>query len=319
MKPPTNTAIAPEIAPAGWRTPAGPTRRRALAAGLGGALLAGGAAAARAAAPTNPGPGVVVVSPGLDLPPALQAPGQPARRTLRIHLPRGLRSGAAAATGRRYPVIYLHDAQNLFDAATAYAGEWGLDEALDQLAATTGLEAIAVGIDHGGERRIAELTPWSHPRIGAPLGEAYLGFVVDVVKPFVDARWPTLPGPAHTLMAGSSMGGLMSHYALHQRPEVFGAAAVLSPAFWIAPAVFEHTETRPRPASARLYLYAGGQEGDSMAADAQRMHALLASQGPAGPASLRWRLAPAAGHNEAAWRAVLPDLLRWWLVPLALA
>ena len=108
----------------------------------------------------------------------------------------------------------------------------------------------------------------------------------------------------------------MSHYALHQRPDVFGTAGVLSPAYWIAPPVFEHTAARPRPATARVYLYAGGREGDTMQADAERMHALLARQGPASAPALRYQLAPEAGHQESAWRAVLPDLLRWWLAPL---
>lgn len=232
----------------------------------------------------------------------LPMPGLDRDRRLRIYLPPGY-----AESDRRYPVIYLHDGQNLFDDATAYAGEWGLDEALDAYAAETGIELIAVGVDNGGEKRMNELSPWSHPDHGKAEGEAYLAFLVEVIKPWVDARYRTDPRPAVTAIVGSSMGGLMSHYAVHARPDVFALAGVLSPSYWFAPVVYEWTEARPLPPEGRIYLYLGGAEGPDMVADTERMAGILESA----PAAVRRVKIPWAGHNEAAWRVQLPALLGW--------
>src|SRR6185369_7256568 len=105
---------------------------------------------------------------------------------------------------RRYPVIYMHDGQNLFDDATSYAGEWGVDETLNELARSHGFEAIVVGIDNGQDRRMTELNPWDNPRFGKAEGAAYMSFIVDVVKPYVDARYRTRSDAQSTAIIGSS-------------------------------------------------------------------------------------------------------------------
>jgi predicted alpha/beta superfamily hydrolase len=87
---------------------------------------------------------------------------------VRIYLPPGYEQGT-----RRYPVLYMHDGQNLFDDATAYAGEWGIDETLNELAKSRGLELIVVGIDNGGAERIHELNAWDNPQFGKGEGEQY--------------------------------------------------------------------------------------------------------------------------------------------------
>lgn len=251
-------------------------------------------------------PGTVADPARLVITDPLPMKGLERERRLRIYLP-----PSYASSDRRYPVIYLHDGQNLYDNATAYAGEWGLDEALDAFAEQTGIELIAVGIDNGGENRMTELNPWSHPEHGAGEGEAYLAFLVDTVKPWVDARYRSDPQASVTAIVGSSMGGLMSHYAVHARPDVYGRAGVLSPAYWVAPLVFDWTAQRLLPADARLYLYMGGQEGPEMVTDTARMAEILETGG----AALRRVQIPWAGHNEAAWRAQLPALLGWLYGP----
>ena len=95
------------------------------------------------------------------LTPQLLIPGLNRQRTLRLYLPPGY-----ATSTKRYPVLYMHDGQNLFDAATAYAGEWGVDETLDALAKSQGLELIVVGIDNGGVNRMTELNAWDNTRFG---------------------------------------------------------------------------------------------------------------------------------------------------------
>ncbi|WP_284619194.1 alpha/beta hydrolase [Aquabacterium humicola] len=241
-------------------------------------------------------PNVQVLSPPLAMP-VLER-----QRTLRIYLP-----SSYAQSTRRYPVIYMHDGQNLFDDATSYVGEWGVDEAMNELARTTAFEAIVVGIDHGGEKRFNELNPWPHPRLGPGEGEQYLRFVVEVVKPFIDAQYRTQPEAKATAVIGSSMGGLISHAAMQRYPQVFGKAGIFSPAYWTAPAIFEEAAQKPLPAEARVYLYMGGREGGDMVPDVQRMHALLRQQ----PVALEYRLVPEADHNEAAWRAEFARAVRW--------
>jgi predicted alpha/beta superfamily hydrolase len=260
-------------------------------------LLAAPAAAADK--PSTAGPGVRVLHP------ALEMPGLDRSRTLRLYLPPGYAGGT-----RRYPVIYMHDGQNLFDDATAYAGEWGVDEALDELAARTGFEAIVVGIDNGGERRMNELSPWPNQRHGAAEGEQYLRFVTEVVKPFVDRAWRTRPDAASTAIIGSSMGGLASLHAIHARPEVFGLAGVLSPSLWFSPAALAYVEERRLPPAARLFVYAGGREGDAMVRDALQLHDVLVRRlGSVERAAIE--VADDAEHNEAAWRAVFPRVVAW--------
>lgn len=272
---------------------ADPARRRWLA-GAAGLLLP----AARAERPHTALPTVSVVEPGLAM------PGLGRTRTLRVCVPPGYAEGA-----RRYPVIYMHDGQNLFDDATSYAGEWGVDETLARLARERGFEAIVVGIDHGGERRLSELMPWPTPRFPVAEGAAYLDFVVGVVKPFVDARWRTLPARRHTAMIGSSLGGLVTQFALARHPQVFGRAGIFSPSYWVSDAVYDSVRRAAPPPDTRICLYAGGQEDERMLPDLERMRALLAATRPA--SAMAVHVDPAAHHDESAWRAELPRALAW--------
>jgi len=237
--------------------------------------------------------------------PPLRLPGLQRPRTLRLYLP----PGYARDSARRYPVVWFHDGQNLFDEASAYAGEWGVDETLDALAREAGFEAIAVGIDNGGERRIRELTAWWHPEFGFGDNDRYLSDLVDVIKPFVDANWRTRPGREDTAIVGSSLGGLASHYAIHRRPDVFSKAGVFSPSYWIAPEVYVHTRNVALPDDARVYLTMGGQEGIEAVDNVQRMQALMQERRYG--ERVRLSLVPEFEHNEEAWRAEMPRALRF--------
>ena len=133
--------------------------------------------------------------------------------------------GYDADPSRRYPVLYMHDAQMLFDATTTWNGqEWGVDETIVELTGTGDIEPlIVVGLANTGTRT-ADYSP-------GPRGEAYMDFVVNTVKPIIDERYRTRPGKASTLVAGSAMGGLISCMLGWEYPEVFGAALCFSPAF----------------------------------------------------------------------------------------
>jgi predicted alpha/beta superfamily hydrolase len=243
------------------------------------------------------------------LSPQLTIPGLNRQRTLRIYVPPGY-----ATSTRRYPVLYMHDGQNLFDNSTAYAGEWGVDETLDELAKAQGLELIVVGIDNGGVQRMTELNAWDNARFGKGEGKLYMDFIVNVVKPLVDASYRTLPEREHTGVMGSSMGGLISHYAILQYPKVFSKAGIFSPAYWPGPEVFALTESQPPAADARLALYMGGGEGDEAVDDYQRMVLQLNKQSHPG-ANLWSKLTPAAQHNEGAWRSEFAQAVSWLFMP----
>jgi predicted alpha/beta superfamily hydrolase len=226
-------------------------------------------------------------------------------RVIRLYLPPGY-----ASSDKRYPVIYFHDGQNLFDDATSFVGEWGVDETLDALAAE-GLEFIAVGIDHGAEKRINELTPWLQAKFGPAQGIEYLEFVVKQVKPAIDAQYRTLPDRAHTTVAGSSMGGVMSHYALYKYPQVFGKALVFSPAYWTGLALpFDYTLGRDLPPGTRYYAVTGSKEGAEALQDLRHMTAVMRANADPDVA-LHVEEREGAEHNEKFWRAELPQALRW--------
>lgn len=235
----------------------------------------------------------------------VEMPGLERERQLRLYLPPGY-----ATSGKRYPVLYMHDGQNLFDDATAYAGEWEVDETLDALAREGKLELIVVGIDNGGDKRMTELNAWDNDRFGKGEGRAYLEFIVKTVKPMIDRQYRTLPDRAHTAIMGSSMGGLASHYALVQYPEVFGKAGVFSPAYWTAQPSFAFVASKPMPKDARVFMLMGEKEGPQMNADVKRMAEVVKKTGhPAANTVLR--IVPGAEHNEAFWAGELREALLW--------
>ncbi|WP_036213905.1 alpha/beta hydrolase [Massilia alkalitolerans] len=239
----------------------------------------------------------------------LAMPGLERKRQLRLYLPPGY-----ATSKKRYPVLYMHDGQNLFDNATAYAGEWKVDETLDALAREGKLEMIVVGIDNGQEKRMTELNAWDNERIGKGEGREYTDFIVKTVKPMIDKQYRTLPGREHTAIMGSSMGGLASHYALVQYPQVFSKAGVFSPAYWTAQPSFDFVAAKPVPKDARVFLLMGEKEGPQMNADVKRMAEVVKKTGhPAANTVLK--IVPGAEHNEAFWAGELREALLWMFAP----
>ena len=144
-------------------------------------------------------------------------------RDIHVYLP-----PSYANSGRHYPVVYMHDGQNLFDHAMSFAGEWGVDETLERIA-HEGVEAIVVGVPNMGAARTNEYSPYRDDRLGGGHGDAYVRFLTDTLKPLVDQQFRTRREPEHTGLAGSSMGGLISLYGFLRRPDVFGFAGVMSP------------------------------------------------------------------------------------------
>jgi metallo-beta-lactamase class B len=216
-----------------------------------------------------------------------------------------------ATSSKRYPVLYMHDGQNVFDAATSGFGEWGVDETMDSLQAAGDWGAIVVAVDHGGTRRLDEYSPWRNPRYGGGEGDAYVEFLVRTLKPYVDAHYRTRPGRRDTGIAGSSMGGLISLYAALKHSEVFGGAGVFSPALWFAPAIYGTARAAHPPAGGlRLRFVTGAQEGDEPAVYVAGQVAMLDSLRAAGfaPPDLDAVVRADGRHQEWFWRREFPRI-----------
>ena len=222
-----------------------------------------------------------------------------------------------AASDRRYPVLYMHDGQNIFDAATSFAGEWGVDETLDSLHAAGDAGVIVVAVDNGGQRRLDEYSPWRNARLSmGGEGDAYVDFLTHTLKPYVDRRFRTRPGREDTGIAGSSMGGLISLYAALRHPDVFGRAGVFSPAFWFAgDSMYTYARAaRPPREGTRFYFVTGGREGDRpevYTRDHQRMVETLAAAGFRAGTEVAAFIRDEGTHSEDFWRREFPAAYRW--------
>jgi predicted alpha/beta superfamily hydrolase len=216
------------------------------------------------------------------------------------------------ADDRRYPVIYMHDGQNLFDPATSFAGAWHVDRLMETLAAD-GLEAIVVGVPNAGPRRIDEYSPFADGHRGGGLAGDYLFFLTSRVKPAVDDAFRTLSGPGATGIVGSSMGGLVSLFAFFERPDVFGFTGAMSPALWFARrAIIRYVRQQPHR-SGRIWLDAGTSEGSFVLADVARMRDSLIEKGYRLGRDLECVLENGGRHDEASWGGRLPAVFRFML------
>lgn len=272
--------------------------------------------------------------PGMTPPPG---PGEPARSTvtgtldvfdleskilnntrkIRVWTPPGYEQGKAQ--GRRYPVLYMHDGQNCFDAASSFAGvEWGCDEA-----ATTLIEQgkvrplIIVGMDNTGGTRAEEYNPPYTRYLGKQnRGDEYLRFIVEEVMPFINEKYSTRTGREHTGIGGSSFGGNASLYAVMERPDVFGRAIVESAAVFLDNAAIVNKVREHDRWPIRMFVAVGTAEtarsGDAKAfADLNRdMMELMRSKG-LGEDRLVTVVEEGARHFEAAWAKRFPGALEF--------
>ncbi|NRD19620.1 alpha/beta hydrolase [Winogradskyella eckloniae] len=213
-------------------------------------------------------------------------------KTIWVYLPTNYKNSE-----KEYPVIYMHDAQNLFDAETAYAGEWKVDEHMNTLVDN---QSIIIGIAHGNEKRIDELTPYKHDKYGGGQGDAYLTFIKNTLKPHIDATYRTKTDAAHTTIFGSSLGGLISFYAVLKYPEIFGQAGVFSPAFWINPEIFDVVKSAQIPETSKFYFLAGTDEGETMIPKLEDMLELLSSKGLK-ENQIESHIIEGGQHNEKFW------------------
>jgi predicted alpha/beta superfamily hydrolase len=231
-----------------------------------------------------------------------------------------------AEANRTYPTLYMHDGQNLFDAATSFAGEWRVDDALEQLA-SEGIEAIVVGVPNTGVQRMAEYSPFRDPRFGGGRAADYLDFIIETVRPLVDEAFRTTGDREATATIGSSMGGLFSLYAFFARPDVFGAVGAVSPSVGFARGAMMDYLAAAKFVGGRIYLDVGTHEGRPKDRDPLQLRDdpggyvrmvrasrdLLVAKGYRESRDLLYVEDEGGIHNEAAWAERFPPLIRFLL------
>ena len=195
----------------------------------------------------------------------IAAPQLGSERKIWLYLPYNY-----SETEKRFPVLCMHDGQNLFDNNSAFAGEWHIDEKLDSMKA----ETIVVGIEHGNEKRIDELTPYENKKYGGGHADKYLDFIVNTLLPYINENYRTKTNRENTIMMGSSVGGLLSFYALLKYPKVFGKAGVFSPSFWFSEELYNLVHSVER-INSKIYFMAGDHESTEMIPDLDRMYELV--------------------------------------------
>ncbi|HEY0155235.1 MAG TPA: alpha/beta hydrolase-fold protein [Longimicrobium sp.] len=228
---------------------------------------------------------------------ALYSPQLDNRRDVLVYLP----PSYGTDVERRYPVLYMHDGQNLFDRATSFGAEWEVDQTLEA-ASEDGLEAIVVGLLNLGDARLDEYSPWpdeKHAKGGR--GDLYLDFIVQTVKPIIDADFRTRPDRRSTGIAGSSMGGLISLYGFFRNHDTFGFCGVMSPALWYGGRkIYEFVEKAPF-VPGRVYVDVGTQEGKQELTDVRQLKELLTKKGYRRGSDLLYVVEMGGAHNEEAW------------------
>ena len=198
----------------------------------------------------------------------------------------------------------MHDGQNLFDKASSFSGEWRIDEQLDSLQAKT----IVIGIEHGGDKRIDELTPYPNEKYGGGHADNYLDFIVNTLKPYVDTHYRTKTDKEHTAIFGSSVGGLVSFYAVLKYPKVFGKAGVFSPSFWFSNDIYDLAITTEH-INSRIYFMAGDHESTEMVTDLDRMLDIVLTK--VNKKNIYKKIVHNGRHNETLWAKEFTEAYEW--------
>ncbi len=233
----------------------------------------------------------------------LEAPQLQSTKKIWVYLPKNYSSST-----KKYPVIYMHDGQNLFDAKTSYSGEWGIDETLDSIQA----QVIVIGIEHGGNKRMDELTPYKNAKYGGGAADQYLDFIVNTLKPYVDKTYRTKVEASNTCLWGSSLGGLVSFYGALKYPKVFGKVGCFSPSFWFnRKEIFELME-QTKNYKTKIYFLCGDNEGDAdMVNDLNKMEYQVNTKRCSCKMLNKKLIVTGGQHNEKLWREGFKKAYLW--------
>ena len=223
------------------------------------------------------------------------------QRDLIVYLPPGYDEQPL----RRFPVLYLHDGQNLFDGATSFIPgmDWHVGQTADQYIYEGRIEPLViVGIYNAGKQRLGEYTPTRMPRLGGGRANRYAKFLLEEVQPLVKGKYRVLDGAENTGIGGSSLGGLVSLYLGLRQPQIFGKIAALSPSvWWNERAILRFAATAPVRPLPRIWLDIGTREGPRIVDDVERFRDMLIGKGWQLERNLHYERVEGAEHNEAAW------------------
>lgn len=233
------------------------------------------------------------------------------KRNVVVYLP----AGYSERDDRRYPVLYMHDGQNLFEPNRAFipGQHWRLREAADEAIGNRGAEPmIIVGVDNAGSSRIDEYTPTHDPEKKAGGRAAdHARMLIEELKPVIDKRFRARTEAGATGIGGSSLGGLDSLYLVVRHPEVFGRAAVMSPSvWWHGRTILQDVEQfagEPRP---RVWLDVGRREGMEALRDTRALRDLMLARGW-NETNFAWREDRRGDHSERAWAARARPMLEF--------
>jgi len=240
-------------------------------------------------------------------------------RTVRVFLPPGYSD--AANRERRYPVLYMFDGQNLFDACLAYdhVHEWQMDETVTRLAGEGKIEPlIVVGLDNAREKRAFEYLPWldniQNPGGPPPGGARLPEFLINEVMPVIEARYRIAKGRENTAIGGSSYGGIAALYVGLNAPLVFGKVLAESPSLAVGNGKMGRETSPLAIGPLKVFIGFGGKEfdaPDANEAEVKMIHLIEANLKNAlySPSEVTFVFDPDARHNEEAWAKRLPEAL----------
>jgi predicted alpha/beta superfamily hydrolase len=209
-----------------------------------------------------------------------------------------------------YPVLYLQDAQNLFNEDAEF-GNWQIDKKLAVMSDYGIGKIIIIAVEHGADERLKEYNV-GNTLLGHGLGKQYIRFITETLKPYVDRTFRTLSGREFTGIGGSSMGGLVSIYSGLIYPEVFGKLMIFSPSLWVTPKIKLSFLDLSEPQDTRLYLYAGGDESKTMVEQVKTFHKrILNRKRLNGTMKVRLSINEQGRHNESYWSDEFPKAIEW--------
>ena len=228
-------------------------------------------------------------------------------RRIWIYLPKDYET-----SHKKYEVMYLQDAQNLFDDATSYAGEWQVDETLNKIFEKTGKSLIVVGIDNGGEKRMEELSPYKNAKYGGGNGDNYVKFILETLKPYIDKNYRTKPQRKFTTIGGSSLGSLISVYAAVKYPETFGKVLAFSSAFWFNAKELNEfiSSSKVNLKQQKYYFIQGKHEDEDMEEQTNRVIENLKSKNVKSK-NIFLKIDEDGKHNEMYWRREFEGAVLW--------
>ncbi|UOQ83750.1 alpha/beta hydrolase [Gracilibacillus salinarum] len=245
---------------------------------------------------------------------AFPIPQLQTERRVWIYLPRSYKEGT-----RRYRVLYMHDGQNVFDQATSWGTEWGVDETLEQMAIDEpALETIVVAIDNGGDQRNNEYNFTINEEYGfGGKGAAYAEFLAETLKPYIDSHYRTLPEPEHTMISGSSFGAYISLYTAIRYPDQFDRVGGISFVMWQDNgAIIQLIEQSVISPTLRIFLSIGGEETDNPEFNrvayehVAQVKETLITAGLA-ESRIRFDFIQGGTHHESTWAPLFHDAHRW--------